>query len=158
MRNLAGSDAQSVEMDDLDRNLITLLRHDCRRPVSDLAALLKVSRATVRARLDRLERDGEIIGYTVVLRVDSQPAAVRAITLIAVEGRRAGDVIDALKGFAEITSVHTTVGAWDIVAELSAGSLPELDDLLRRVRLVPGVTTSETHLLLSTPRSARARL
>lgn len=158
MRNLAGGDAQSVEMDDLDRNLITLLRHDCRRPVSDLAALLKVSRATVRARLDRLERDGEIIGYTVVLRADSQPAAVRAITLIAVEGRRAGDVIDALKGFAEITSVHTTVGAWDIVAELSAGSLPELDDLLRRVRLVPGVTTSETHLLLSTPRSARARL
>ncbi len=145
-------------MDDLDRNLITLLRHDCRRPVSDLAALLKVSRATVRARLDRLERDGEIIGYTVVLRADSQPAAVRAITLIAVEGRRAGDVIDALKGFAEITSVHTTVGAWDIVVELSAGSLPELDDLLRRVRLVPGVTTSETHLLLSTPRSARARL
>lgn len=158
MRNLASGDAQSVEMDDLDRNLITLLRHDCRRPVSDLAALLKVSRATVRARLDRLERDGEIIGYTVVLRADSQPAAVRAITLIAVEGRRAGDVIDALKGFAEITSVHTTVGAWDIVVELSAGSLPELDDLLRRVRLVPGVTTSETHLLLSTPRSARARL
>jgi hypothetical protein len=42
--------------------------------------------------------------------------------------------------------------------EVSAGSLPELDELLRRVRLVPGVTTSETHLLLSTPRSARARL
>ncbi len=49
---------------------------------------LKVSRATVRARIDRLERAGEIIGYTVVLRADAQPAAVRAITLVAVEGRR----------------------------------------------------------------------
>lgn len=145
-------------MDDLDQALVPLLRHDCRRPVSELAVLLKVSRATVRARIDRLERAGEIIGYTVVLRADAQPAAVRAITLIAVEGRRAGDVIDALKGFAEITSVHTTVGRWDIIVEVSAGSLPELDEMLRRVRLVPGVTTSETHLLLATPRSARARL
>ncbi|MGX7705890.1 Lrp/AsnC family transcriptional regulator [Methylobacterium sp. Gmos1] len=145
-------------MDTLDQSLITLLRHDCRRPVSELALLLKVSRATVRARLDRLERDGEIVGYTVVLRADAMPAAVRAITLIAVEGRKAGDVIDALKGFAEITAVHTTVGTWDIVVEVAAGSLPELDEMLRRVRLVPGVTTSETHLLLSTPRSARARL
>ncbi|SFU88487.1 DNA-binding transcriptional regulator, Lrp family [Methylobacterium sp. 174MFSha1.1] len=145
-------------MDVLDQNLVTLLRHDCRRPVSELAVLLKVSRATVRARLDRLERDGEIVGYTVVLRADAMPAAVRAITLVAVEGRKAGDVIDALKGFAEITAVHTTVGTWDIVVEVAAGSLPELDEMLRRVRLVPGVTTSETHLLLSTPRSARARL
>ena len=145
-------------MDDLDQALVTLLRHDCRRPVSELAVLLKVSRATVRARIDRLERAGEIIGYTVVLRADAQPAAVRAITLVAVEGRRAGDVIDALKGFAEITSVHTTVGRWDIIVEVSAGRLPELDEMLRRVRLVPGVTTSETHLLLATPRSARARL
>ncbi|AWN54812.1 Lrp/AsnC family transcriptional regulator [Methylobacterium sp. 17Sr1-1] len=145
-------------MDALDQNLVTLLRHDCRRPVSELAVLLKVSRATVRARLDRLERDGEIVGYTVVLRTDAMPAAVRAITLVAVEGRKAGDVIDALKGFAEITAVHTTVGTWDIVVEVAAGSLPELDEMLRRVRLVPGVTTSETHLLLSTPRSARARL
>ncbi|MET7242010.1 Lrp/AsnC family transcriptional regulator [Methylobacterium sp. EM32] len=145
-------------MDALDQSLITLLRHDCRRPVSELAVLLKVSRATVRARLDRLERDGEIVGYTVVLRADAMPAAVRAITLVAVEGRKTGDVIDALKGFAEITAVHTTVGTWDIVVEVAAGSLPELDEMLRRVRLVPGVTTSETHLLLSTPRSARARL
>ncbi|WP_245460899.1 Lrp/AsnC family transcriptional regulator, partial [Mesorhizobium sp. M7A.F.Ca.US.005.03.2.1] len=58
-------------MDALDERLVTLLRHDARRSVSDLAIDLGVSRATVRARMERLERSGDIIGYTVVLRADA---------------------------------------------------------------------------------------
>ncbi|OYW04552.1 MAG: AsnC family transcriptional regulator, partial [Acidiphilium sp. 37-67-22] len=52
----------------LDERLITLLRHDGRRSISDLALALGISRATVRARIERLEKSGVIIGYTVVLR------------------------------------------------------------------------------------------
>jgi hypothetical protein len=44
------------------------------------------------------------------------------------------------------------------VVELSAQSLADLDDVLRRLRQAPGVAASETMLLLATPRSARARL
>ncbi|TJX28963.1 MAG: Lrp/AsnC family transcriptional regulator, partial [Mesorhizobium sp.] len=58
-------------MDTLDERLVTLLRHDARRSVSDLAVDLGVSRATVRSRMERLEKAGEIIGYTVVLRADA---------------------------------------------------------------------------------------
>ncbi|ACA16308.1 transcriptional regulator, AsnC family [Methylobacterium sp. 4-46] len=145
-------------MDDLDRRLITILRHDGRRSISDLAGDLGVSRATVRARIARLEREGEIVGYTVVLRADATAPSVRALTLIEVEGRKADEVIGALTGFPEVGAVHTTNGRWDIVAEILAGSLTDLDAILRRVRLIPGVTASETHLLLATPRSTRARL
>ncbi|WP_287799590.1 Lrp/AsnC family transcriptional regulator, partial [Acidiphilium sp.] len=60
-----------VQNDPLDDRLITLLRHDGRRSISDLAIELGVSRATVRARIDRLERSGVIIGYTVILRADT---------------------------------------------------------------------------------------
>ncbi|HEY8564594.1 MAG TPA: Lrp/AsnC family transcriptional regulator [Beijerinckiaceae bacterium] len=145
-------------MDDLDRNLITILRHDCRRTTSEIAAELGVSRATVKARIERLERRGEIVGYTVVLRADAVAAPVRGLTLIEVEGRQADQVISALNGFAEITAVHTTNGRWDAVAELAVASLSELDAVLRRLRLIPGVANSETHLLLATPRSTGARL
>jgi len=54
-------------MDALNRRLITLLRHNARRSISDLASELGVSRATVRARAENLERNGSIIGYTVIL-------------------------------------------------------------------------------------------
>jgi DNA-binding Lrp family transcriptional regulator len=145
-------------MDDLDQRLLVLLRHNGRRSISDLAIELSVSRATVRARIERMERQGDIVGYTVILRADAVSLPVRGITLIEVEGRAADRVVDALGGVAEVTAVHSTNGKWDLVAELGAQSLTELDAVLRRIRLIPGVTSSETNLLLATPRSTRARL
>ncbi|CAG4928370.1 unnamed protein product [Acidocella sp. C78] len=142
----------------LDDRLITLLRHNGRRSISDLALALGVSRATVRARIERLERGGVIIGYTVVLRADTVAAPVRGIMLIEVEGRAADQVVRALGGFPEIIEIHTTNGKWDLIVELAAPSLADLDATLRRIRLIPGITGSETNLLLATPRSARARL
>ena len=145
-------------LDDIDRRLISLLRHDGRRSVSDLALELGLSRATVRARMRRLEAEGEVIGYTIVLRADVISAPVRGVTLIGLEGRAKDRVVDALSGFAEVTAVHTTSGKWDLIAELSADSLPGLDALLNRIRLIPGVVNTETNLLLATPRSSQARL
>ncbi len=80
-------------MDALDERLVTLLRHDARRSVSDLAVDLGVSRATVRARMERLERSGEIIGYTVVLRADAVDQRIRGIMLIEIEGHAADRVV-----------------------------------------------------------------
>jgi DNA-binding Lrp family transcriptional regulator len=145
-------------MDELDQRLLALLRHNGRRSVSDLAAELAVSRVTVRTRIDRMERRGDIIGYTVILRADAVSAPVRGITMIEVEGRATGRVVDVLGGLPEITAVHTTNGKWDLIAELGAQSLADLDAILGRIRMIAGVTASETNLLLATPRSTRARL
>ena len=145
-------------MDDIDRRLVTILRHDGRRSISDIALELALSRATVRARIERLEGRGEIVGYTVVLRADAVAMPVRGLTMVEVEGRMLDRVVDALVGFPEIGAVHTTNGKWDLVLEISAVSLTDLDAVLRRLRLVAGITASETTLLLSTPRSTKARL
>lgn len=145
-------------MDDVDRSLVTILRHDGRRSISDMAIELGLSRATVRSRMARMERAGDIVGYTVILRADALAMPVRGLAMIGVEGRRTAQVIDALAGFQEVGAVHTTNGRWDLIAEISALSLADLDVVLRRLRLIPGITGSETNLLLATPRSTGARL
>jgi len=145
-------------MDAIDQRLISILRHDGRRSISDLALELGVSRGTVRARLEKLEAGGAIIGYTVVLRADAVSPPVRALAMVEVEGRMLDRVIDSLVGFPDVGAVHTTNGRWDLVVEISAQSLADLDDVLRRLRQAPGVAASETTLLLATPRNARARL
>jgi DNA-binding Lrp family transcriptional regulator len=147
-----------MPMDELDHKLITLLRHNGRRSISDLAIELDAARATIRSRMERLERSGEIIGYTVILKSDATGLPVRGIMMIDVEGHAADRVIRALGGFAEVSAVHTTNGRWDLVAELGAASLADFDAVLRRIRLIPGITGSETSLLLATPRSTRAML
>ncbi|MVA26847.1 Lrp/AsnC family transcriptional regulator [Agrobacterium vitis] len=145
-------------MDDLDERLVTLLRHNGRRSISDLALETGTSRATVRARLERLERDGTILGYTVILRADTVDLGVRGIMMIEIQGHVTDKVIRALSGFPEISAVHSTNGRWDLIVELGATTLTDFDSVLRRVRLVPGITNSETSLILSTPRSTRASL
>ena len=145
-------------LDDLDQRLLSILRHDGRRAISDVALELGVSRATVRARIERMEARGDIIGYTVVLRSDAVAQPVRGLTMIEVEGRMIDKVVDALTGLPEIGAIHCTNGKWDLIVEVSAGSLTDLDTVLRRIRLVPGITASETNLLLATPRSTKARL
>lgn len=145
-------------MDDLDTKLITLLRHNGRRSISDLAIDLKVSRATVRARMERLEQSGDVLGYTVILRSDAVDLPVRGIMMIEIEGHVADRVLKALAGFSEISAIHTTNGRWDLIVELGAATLTDFDTVLRRIRLVPGIKGSETNLLLATPRSTRARL
>lgn len=145
-------------MDAFDERLVTLLRHDARRSISDLAVDLGVSRATVRARMARLEKSGEIIGYTVILRSDAMDQHVRGIMMIEIEGHAADRVIRALGGFSEVSTIHTTNGRWDLVVELRTASLAELDAVLRRIRLISGITGSETSLLLATPRTTKARL
>jgi len=63
--------------DETDQKILTLLRHDGRRSISDLATELGLSRATVRSRIERMERQGDIVGYTVILRADAVSMPVR---------------------------------------------------------------------------------
>ena len=145
-------------MHSLDEKLIRLLRHNARRSISDLAIEVGTSRATVRARIDKLERSGSIIGYTVVLPNDVTGSPVRGIMMVEIEGRVTDRVIAALQTFSEISAIHTTNGRWDLIVELGADNLADFDAVLRKIRLVPGITASETSLLLATPRSTRAKL
>ena len=137
-------------MADYDQKLLTLLRHNGRRSISDLATEQGLSRATVRARIERMEREGDIVGYTVILRADAISMPVRGIMLIEVEGRAADRVVDVLGGFPEISAVHTTNGKWDLVADIVTTSLSDFDRVLREIRMIDGVANSETSLLLST--------
>jgi DNA-binding Lrp family transcriptional regulator len=137
-------------MDDTDRRLIALLRENARVPVATLAHLLKVSRGTVQNRIDRLTADGVIGGFTVRLKPEAEPQRVRAITMVAVDGEHATAVVKALRGLPEVHALHTTNGRWDIVAELRADSLEGFDRVLARIRLIEGISQTETSLLLST--------
>ena len=138
--------------DETDRRLIALLRDDARAPISSLAATLGLTRATVRTRLGKLVEHGVIRRFTVDLAAAHEPETVRAVMTIELQGRMSRAVISALSRMPEITTLHTTNGAWDLVAEIRVASLPDLDRVLRQVRDVQGVAKSETSLLLDTLR------
>ena len=137
-------------MDDTDRQLIGLLRNNARASVASLAKALGVARGTVQNRMSRLEATGTIVGYTVRLKPDVEEQRMRALMTVAVEGNQQDAVIKALRGEPAVTALYSTNGRWDIVAELREDSLESFDRVLARIRLIEGISHTETSLLLST--------
>ncbi|MBP6719664.1 MAG: Lrp/AsnC family transcriptional regulator [Rhodoferax sp.] len=139
-------------MDATDQQLISLLRKDARTPVATLATKLGVSRGTVTNRVTKLEDAGVIVGYTVRLRPDAQPSEISAWMSIAVEGNETRAVIASLLGEPGVATLHDTNGRWDLLAELRAGNLSELSQVLERIRLIRGISNTETSIHLETYR------
>ncbi|MFY9240823.1 MAG: Lrp/AsnC family transcriptional regulator [Roseovarius sp.] len=141
-------------MDETDRKLVAALRHNARAALSDLALELGLSRTTVRARIERLERRGEIVGYSVVLRGDVARDRVRGLMMLGIEGRGTERVLRQLGGLSAVRAVHSTNGRWDVIVEIGTASLEAFDKVLSEIRRLEGVATSETSLLLSTRKSS----
>jgi DNA-binding Lrp family transcriptional regulator len=139
-------------MDETDHRLLSLLRQDARISIATLATRLEVSRGTVTNRIRRLEDDNVIVGYTVRLRPDVQQSEIKAWMSIAVEGNQTRTVIANLLGEPGVATLHDTNGRWDLLAELRAENLQALAKVLERIRLLKGISNTETSIHLETYR------
>jgi DNA-binding Lrp family transcriptional regulator len=72
--------------------------------------------------------------------------------MIEVEAKASNKVVKRLYGYPEVRKLHSTNGHWDLVAELVAGSLEEFDELLNRIRTVDGIKSTDTSILLASPK------
>ena len=139
-------------MDTTDQQLLSLLRKDARTSAATLATKLGVSRGTISNRITKLEDAGIIVGYTVRLRPDAQPKEISAWMSIAVEGNETRAVIASLLGEPGVATLHDTNGRWDLLAELRADNLQDLAKVLERIRLLKGISNTETSIHLETYR------
>jgi DNA-binding Lrp family transcriptional regulator len=139
-------------MDATDHQLLAQLRKDARASIATLATKLGVSRGTVTNRIAKLENTGVIVGYTVRLRPDAKPNEISAWMSVAVEGNTTRSVIASLLGEPGVATLHDTNGRWDLLAELRAPNLAELSNVLERIRLIRGISNTETSIHLETYR------
>ena len=130
-----------------DRALLAILSENAREQTATIARKLGLSRTTVQAKIDRLERDGVIAGYTVRLRPDAVTDEIRAWASVAVEGNQQS-VVRALLGEPGVSALHDTNGRWDLLAELRVADLEALSRTLERIRKIPGVSATETSVHL----------
>tara|TARA_R110002072_G_scaffold11525_13_gene51985 strand:+ start:3662 stop:4096 length:435 start_codon:yes stop_codon:yes gene_type:complete len=138
-----------MRIDETDRALIASLQANARQPVADLARTLGLARTTVQARLDRLERNGTIIGYTARLGATAD-APLRATALVSIEPRSGPAVLARLRSLPGIRVVHTTSGRFDLLVQIAADTTQELDETLDKIGEARGVNSSESLIHLST--------
>jgi DNA-binding Lrp family transcriptional regulator len=137
-------------MDDLDRNILALLRADARLSLATLARRLKVARSTIQARLERLETNGTIAGYTLKLGEGADPNRLRATVLLTIEPRTQAALLTRLKSISEVERVFTTSGRVDLLLQIACPTTQVLDQVLDQIGAMTGVHSSESLIHLST--------
>lgn len=133
-----------------DQALLSLLKANARLPLSDIAKALGVSRATVQARMRRLEREGLIGGYTIVSGVDNGALDVlSAVIMMEVEVRGQAGVIHDLKKIPEVISCHTLSGQFDLFVRIQCRTAAELDRVIDVIAQIEGVHRTNSSIMLA---------
>ncbi len=149
------SSAKYSLSDEVDRRLVALLRQDARTPIARLSKSLGVSRATIYARMQKLQQSGVIEGFTLRLNPEVDRRQIRAHVLIKVSGKLARATERQLQAMPEIAALHAISGVYDLIAELEAASSAELNELIDRIGELQGVEKTTSSILLATKWSRR---
>jgi len=133
-----------------DEQLLSVLRENARASTAEIARHLQLSRTTVQSRIERLERQGVITGYTVRVGDEYERGRVRAHILITVLQKQMPAVVAALRAMPEVRSLHSVSGAWDLVAMGVVPSVGDMDELTDRIGAIEGVERTTSSVILST--------
>lgn len=134
-------------LDDLDRRLLAELSLDARLTQVALAARVGLSRSAVQERLKRMEREGVILGYTVRLG-QARPSGLRAYLLVEDSGPSHERALRALEGFPEVRSADSVAGGIDLVLQVEAADMEDLNRLRDEIAKLPGVASTQTLLVM----------
>ncbi|MEV4952729.1 MULTISPECIES: Lrp/AsnC family transcriptional regulator [Paenarthrobacter] len=137
--------------DEIDAQILAELRRNARISLAQLGGKVLLSRNAVRQRIERLERDGFINGYTIKESAGNGAPTVNAVLLIQRQDRmRGGDVIAGLRAIPEITTCDVVSGELDLIARVEAPDAARIQEIWRQVSEFPGVRDTTTALSLST--------
>lgn len=146
----------SRSLDALDVELIALLQAHPRAGALEVSRLARVARATVTARLERLERAGVITGYGPDIGLGAAGFGVRAFVSLEIAQGAVEEVRVALDAVPAVLSAYATTGTADVLCHLAAASHEELHATLLRIDRSPAVMRSTSVVVLSevvTPRT-----
>ena len=128
-------------------------RAETLRPVmfQSIGMRVALSAPAVKRRVDRLEADGVIRGYTAQVDPGRYGWGTHAIVALYCEGRMAAaEVRDAVEHHPEVAAAYTVAGEASAVVHVRARDTAHLEETLERLRDAPGITRTQTQVVLST--------
>lgn len=135
--------------DSLDIELIALLRAHPRAGALELSRLARVARATVSARLERLERSGVITGYGPDIGLRAAGFGVQAFVSLEIAQGAIDDVRAELDAIPAVLSAYATTGSADVLCHIAAASHEDLHSTLLQMDRQPAVMRSTSVVVLS---------
>jgi Lrp/AsnC family transcriptional regulator, leucine-responsive regulatory protein len=138
------------QLDDTDRRILAELQEDCKAPLAHVGKRVGLSAPSVMERIRKLEEAGIIRGYHAVL--NSRKVGLDVTSFIGVSTSVRGiDQLEAqIAAFEEVLESHHVTGAYTMLLKVKTQNTESLEQLISRIRLIDGVTRTETLVVLST--------
>jgi DNA-binding Lrp family transcriptional regulator len=138
-------------MDEVDRRIVALLREDARRSYQDIGRHVHLSAPAIKRRVDKLERDGVVLGYTAIIDPEAFGWHAEAFVDLYCEGNMpAGAIKQAVERESGVVAAHTVAGEASALLHVMAPDTKGLELALERIRATEGVTRTVTEVVLST--------
>ena len=132
-------------MDDLDREILTILRRDSRTPYTEIADRVGTSEGTVRNRVERLIEEGIIERFTVATRTGNVKAMVEIGVAVDVD---TSEISERMADWPEVDFVWQVSGEEDVVVVADTADTGTLNELITRARELDEVVSTKTRLIL----------
>ena len=132
-------------MDDLDREILAILRRDARIPYTAIADRVGTSEGTIRNRVERMSEEGVIERFTVATRRGNVQAMIEVGVDVDVDTRA---VAGRMADWDEVDFVWQVSGEEDIVIVVDAIDTGRVNDLITRARAMDEVVRTKTRLIL----------
>ena len=136
--------------DDIDRQLIEALQEDGRLSMRKLAERIGVALGTVANRLSKLEREGVIKGYSVVLDANKIGWEMTVVVGLRIVKGRLLEVQREIAADPRVFAVYDITGEMDSLVVARVTDRDDLDNFTKTVLSVEGIERSVTHVALNT--------
>ena len=148
--------ADEPVLDALDLALLTALQLSPRAGILELSRSVKVARATVQSRLERMERAGVITGYGPDIDIAAAGYPVQAFVTLEIAQGSLDKLHQDLSSIPGVLEAYATTGTGDVLCRVAAASNAELQQTLLQLNGSPWVARSTSAVLLSTVVAPRA--
>jgi DNA-binding Lrp family transcriptional regulator len=132
-------------MDDLDEQILQILRRDARTPYTEIADRVGTSEGTVRNRVEQLVEDGVIERFTVATRTGNVKAMIEVGVDVSVDTH---DISDRVAEWPEVDFVWQVSGEEDIVFVVDAQDTERVNEIITQTRELDEVVSTKTRLIL----------
>jgi DNA-binding Lrp family transcriptional regulator len=138
-------------MDQIDQRIVALLRENARRSYQDIGGHVHLSAPAVKRRVDRLEQDGVLLGYTAIVDPAAFGWRAQAFVDLFCEGSMPAAAIKrAVEREPGVVSAHTVAGEASAMLHVMTQDTKHLELALERIRATEGITRTVTEVVLST--------
>jgi Lrp/AsnC family transcriptional regulator, regulator for asnA, asnC and gidA len=139
-----------VDIDEVDKQILSILMKDAKTPYTDIAKIIHVSGGTVHVRMRKLEQMGIVTGASLSIDYAKLGYDISAFLGIYLDKSSLYDeVAIELRKIPEVVEAHYTTGLYSIFAKIICRDTSHLKNVLHdKIQKIQGIQRTETFITL----------